>query len=293
MLFHKYTGNPILDPRKEGWQSRAIFNPAAWTDGTTISLLYRTEDAIQLPDRPFASHIGLATSTDGLRFQQTHDIVLTPTEPYEIPGGCEDPRLTRIDKTFYLTYTAYDGKTARLAMATSSDLITWNKQGPLFPERGWTKSGAILSQPLEGKYWMYFGDTSIWSAHSTDLLHWTVIDEPVLSPRESLFDSKLVEPGPPPLLTPQGILFIYNSADHDLRYATGWCIFDQENPRRVIMRSDHPFLEPETPEEIQGRVPNVVFAEGLVFFNDRWFLYYGMADSYIGVAISESETLAF
>ncbi|HEY7416940.1 MAG TPA: hypothetical protein VH593_17270, partial [Ktedonobacteraceae bacterium] len=190
-LFRKYPGNPILKPQGDHWESHAVFNAAAWTDGEQVYLLYRAEGPCNF-DRPFTSRIGLATSRNGLTFWQRHSLpVIEPTEAYEIPGGCEDPRLVHIQGSFYMTYTAYDGHHARIALATRTNLYDWKKAGLLFPERGWTKSAAILTEPINGRYWMYFGDTNIWAAYSTDLLSWTIIEEPVLFPREGCFDSRL------------------------------------------------------------------------------------------------------
>jgi predicted GH43/DUF377 family glycosyl hydrolase len=284
--FERFPGNPILAPAGTGWEAKDVFNPAAWTDDETVFLLYRAEDRRGLPGREFTSRLGLARSPDGLTFERDPAPLMEGTEPYEIPGGCEDPRLVHIDGRFYLTYTGYDGQTARLCMAVGDSLEQWEKWGPLLPERGWTKSGAILAEPLNGITWMYFGDTNIWAAHSTDLRHWEVVEPPVLRPRPGMFDSRLVEPGPPPLLTPHGIWLIYNSADEDLRYAVGQALLDPAEPTRVLWRDDQPLLVPTTADEIEGQVPRVVFAEGLVRFRGRWLLYYGMADSRIGVAIA-------
>ncbi|MEZ4701124.1 MAG: glycoside hydrolase family 130 protein [Rhodothermales bacterium] len=282
--FEKYAGNPILTPQGDTWEAKDIFNPAAWTDGETIYLIYRAEDSSGVGIWNGTSRIGLGTSTDGIRFDREPDPIFEPSDPWELPGGTEDPRIVHIDGTYYLTYTGYDGETARLGMATSTDLHTWTKHGPLFPERGWTKSGAILPEPIDGTYWMYFGDTNIWAAHSTDLLHWTVVEEPAIKPRPGMFDSRLVEPGPPPLLTDDGILLIYNSADENLQYAAGQALFDPRNPAVLIDRTDAPFLEVTNELEKSGQIANVVFAEGLVEKNGTWFLYYGMGDSGIGVA---------
>ena len=158
----------------------------------------------------------------------------------------------------------------------------------LFPELEWSKSGAILDVPINGQYLMYFGDTHLWLARSTDLVRWQLDPEPVLSPREGLFDSRLVEPGPPPLLTDEGILLIYNAARWpDTRYAVGAAVFDPSDPRRVLRRLDAPFLEPEEVSEREGQVNQVVFVEGLVYHAERWLLYYGAADSKIFVATDE------
>jgi beta-1,2-mannosidase len=288
--FVKYTGNPILTPQGTTWEAKDIFNPAAWTDGKTVWLLYRAEDTTGSGMWNGTSRIGLAHSSDGIHFRREPDPILEPTESWEIPGGCEDPRVVKVGATFYLTYTAYDGKTAHMALASSDDLHSWTKHGLVFPERGWSKSGAILPVAIDGTYWMYFGDTNIWAAHSTDMLHWTVVEEPVLRPRANHFDGRLIEPGPPPILTEQGILLLYNAADSALVYAAGQVLFDPADPTKVIARSDTPFLEPTTDLEHTGQVPNVVFVEGLISFNDQWFLYYGLGDSGVGVATTAIDT---
>jgi predicted GH43/DUF377 family glycosyl hydrolase len=285
--FVKYDGNPILKPEGTTWQSKDIFNPAAWADGDSIWLLYRAEDSTGIGRWNGTSRIGLAYTTDGLHFEREPDPVLEPDHDWELPGGCEDPRVVKIGDVFYLTYTGYDGQTARLAMASSTNLRSWEKHGVLFPDRGWTKSGAILATAIDGVYWMYFGDTNIWAAHSSDLRQWTVVEEPVLRPRPGYFDSRLVEPGPPPIMTDDGILLLYNGANDTLAYASGQVLLDRKNPSRVISRSETPFLRPSLDLEYTGQVSNVVFIEGLVWFKRRWFLYYGMGDSGIGVALCE------
>ena len=285
--FVRHEGNPILKSQGDTWEAKDIFNPSVWTDGETIWMLYRAEDNTGPGAWNGTSRIGLATSRDGLHFEREPDPVLEPSEEWEIPGGVEDPRMVKVDDTFYLTYTAYDGKTARLALATSGDLHHWTKHGLVFPDRGWTKAGAILATPVDGKYWMYFGDDDIRAAHSADLLHWTVIEEPVLRRRKGTeeFDSRLVESGPPPIVTEHGILLLYNGANSQNRYSSGQALFDREDPAKLIARTESPFFEPATTDEIEGQVPNVVFIEGLVNFKGRWYLYYGMADSGIGVAV--------
>ena len=122
-------------------------------------------------------------------------------------------------------------------------------------------------------------------AYSEDLLHWTeALDHPVLSSRAGTFDSKVVEPGPAPIMTPEGILLIYNGADDRLLYSTGWVLFDKKDPTKVLARPDTPVFAPELEWEKTGQVPNVVFVEGLVREEKRWLIYYGGADKYVGVA---------
>lgn len=285
--FERYEANPIITPRGNTWESKDVFNPAAWSDGETIYMLYRAEDSTGVGIWNGTSRIGLATSTDGVNFVRETDPVLEPTEEWELPGGTEDPRVVQIDDTFYLTYTAYDGETARLALASSADLRNWTKHGLMFPERGWTKAGAIVPNKINDRYWMYFGDTSIWIAWSEDLINWTVVEEPVMYPREGMFDSGLIEPGPTPLITEHGILLLYNSADNDLVYRTGQALFDLNDPARLLKRSDHWFMEPIDEMEVGGQIPNVVFIEGYGELNGKGYLYYGMGDSGIGVAVTD------
>ena len=308
--FVKSPHNPVLVPQGSGWENRAVFNPTVWSDGQQLHMLYRAEGAPLFPQRSFSSIIGHAVSTDGIYFTRTALPVLTPIESREIPGGCEDPRMVYLDeyKTFYLTYTAYDGITARLSMAICRDasLLEWEKLGPVFTEdqwltafprdryptlpQGWSKSGALLPVRINGLYWMYFGDTVIQAACSSDLRTWEIVPKPVLSPRSGHFDASLVEPGPPPLLMPEGILLVYNGARLDgnggLVYAIGQVLLDRTNPARVLRRSYHPILVPETIDELNGQTPNIVFAGGLTKLQGGWRLYYGMADSKVGVAVA-------
>jgi len=276
--FVKHGENPILTPPGRGFEAVAVFNPAVIHENGRFYMLYRAEDWEGV------STIGLAESEDGVHFTRRPEPVVFPEHDYEQGGGCEDPRVVKVGDTYYLTYTAYDLKTARLALATSQDLVHWQKHGLVFPERGWTKSGAILSEKVKGKYVMYFGDLDMWIAYSDDLIHWTAREEPVLRPRKGYFDSKLVEPGPPPILTEEGILLIYNGANEKLRYSVGWVLFDKDDPTRVLARAVEPILEPETSWEKFGQVPNVTFAEGLVTKDDTWYLYYGAADMWICLA---------
>src|SRR5208282_3402881 len=122
-------------------------------------------------------------------------------------------------------------------------------------------------------------------ASSTDLLHWTeATDSPVLPVRAGMFDARVAEPGPAPILTPKGIVLIYNGADDKLVYRTGIAVFDRNDPRIVISRTDASIFAPEKQWEKVGQVPNVVFVEGMVRQGERYLFYYGGADTYVGVA---------
>ena len=334
--------NPLLGPGKGSftdpilkskvlWEEKDVFNPAIVNRDGKIYMLYRAQD------RAGTSRIGMAVSTDALHFTRMPAPVFYPdnddSKTLEWPGGCEDPRIVADDSgTYYMTYTGYDGKVARLLIATSTDLTHWKKYGSVFAKaydgkyaKLWSKSGSIVSaykngQPIaakiNGKYWMYWGDTQIWTATSDDLINWTPLEmkageqPPVklrsqalnmpqlkiaLPTREGKFDSDLVESGPPAMLTDKGIVLIYNSrnvpsfGDKSLAegtYAPSEVLFDKNDPTKIVKRLDTYFMKPEKPYEITGQVSQVCFVEGLTQFKNNWYLYYGTADSKIAVAVN-------
>jgi predicted GH43/DUF377 family glycosyl hydrolase len=294
----RLSADPIVSPKGDTFESAGTFNPAVVKKDGKFVMLYRAQD------RKGASSLGYATSDDGIYFTRRSEPVMVSETPYEKGGGVEDPRLQKFGETYYLTYTGYnngdgivDKGDAQLCLATSNDLIHWQRQGVIMPSfKGkwnvkWTKSGAIVPEQINGKYWMYYlgdakgKDTQMGVAYSSDLLHWTdALDHPVLASRAGSFDSQVVEPGPPPIITPQGIFLIYNGADDKLVYSTGWVLFDKNDPTKVLARSAEPVFAPEKEWEKVGQVPNVVFVEGMVRDGNRWLFYYGAADKNIGVA---------
>lgn len=292
-------GGPILAPALP-WNSTGLFNPAAVAANGQTTLLFRATDS------HMQSRIGFAGSTDGLHFQVRETPVLTPEAPYEKGGGVEDPRLVRIAGTYYLTYTGYNGKDAQLCLATSKDLIHWTRKGVILPaykgtwNTKWTKSGAILPEKVNGKWWMYYLGTRtdpdgkerdyMGLAASPDLEHWSdATAAPVLARRPGAFDSRVMEPGPTPLLTPAGILVLYNGASESLVYGPAWALFDRNDPTKLIERAEKQFLLPERSWEKKGVVPNVIFLEGAVFQPQQGDTingigYYGAADTVVGAA---------
>ena len=298
------------------WEEKDVFNPAAVVREGRVYLLFRAEDRVG--KYAGTSRIGLAVSEDGFNFSKLDRPVLYPDNDslkiYEWEGGIEDPRVVETEEGQYImTYTAYDGKTARLLTATSPDLMNWTKHGTVLNgkyKNTWSKSGAIVArrkgsrvvaEKIKGRYWMYFGDTDLFMATSEDLLRWTPLEEdnelkPVLKPRKNYFDSRLVESGPFALLTDDGIILIYNGmnaeGDGDTKYPVGaYCagqaLFDGRDPSRLVNRLEMPFMKPDRGYEITGQVNQVCFLEGMVPFNGQWLLYYGTGDSKIAVAVRD------
>jgi predicted GH43/DUF377 family glycosyl hydrolase len=304
------------------WESNDTFNPAAAVKNGKIVVLYRSEDKSGIGIGERTSRIGYAESTDGIKMIRRKTPVLFPGEDdqkqYEWPGGCEDPRVAMAeDGTYVMLYTQWNRKVARLGVATSKDLIHWKKHGPAFAKaydgrfmEDWSKSAAIVTKikngkqviaKINGKYWMYYGEAHVSAATSNDLVNWSpVLDEKgelkkIMSPRDGYFDSHLTECGPPALLTNNGIVLLYNGKnksdeDRDKKftpgvYSAGQALFDKNDPTKFIARLDVPFLRPIADFEKSGQYKDgTVFIEGLVFFKNKWFLYYGCADSKVSVA---------
>ena len=307
------------------WQKADVFNPAAIVKDNKVYLLYRAEDNPKASLAGRTSRIGLANSDDGIFFEKYPTPVLYPKndefKQYDYPGGCEDPRLVQTkDSLYVMTYTSWNHKTARLSIAFSKDLVNWEKKGPAFFKAYdgkfldlWSKSGSIVTEfkngrqvaaKIEGKYWMYWAEYFINLAWSENLIDWhPLIDKngelkELVGTRKNKFDSNLVECGPPARITNEGIVLFYNGknaygedSDPNLpegTYSVGKVIFDINDPEKVVYRSDTCFLKPSLPHEITGQyTAGTTFAEALVYFKSQWFLYYGTADSYVGVAIAK------
>jgi len=284
---------PVLTPDGSGFDGYAVYNPAVVYRDNKFYMFYRAQASAG-----GISYIGMATSDNGDNFQQRSSPVISPSPGFE-SQGVEDPRVVEIENTYWMTYTAYDGTMARLALAKSDNLENWVKVGLAFPGMGWSdsgwitgwsKSGAIVPEKINGEYYMYLegmpGGGDLFYATSEDLVNWTVKDR-VLERRRGYFDALTIEPGPTPVMLDNGILVIYNSLNRQVgsggRLATGWVIFSKDDPTKIVARCDAPFLVPELSWENSGQTSNCVFSEGLVEVNNTWYLYYGAADTVVGL----------
>ena len=317
--------SPVTGQRVR-WQRADVFNPAAIVKGGKVMLLYRCEDNPRAHLGGRTSRIGLAESRDGIHFKKYPTPVLYPDKDdfaqYDSPGGCEDPRVVVTqDGTYVMAYTAWNYKTPRLSIAFSRDLKKWTKKGPAFYTAYdgkfrdvASKSGSIITKrvgnryvaaKLNGKYWMYWGENGVNLASSDNLYDWyPELDAAgklryLITPRPGKFDSSLTECGPPALLTNEGVVLLYNGKNSDRAddsskdlpqgtYSVGRVAFDPVDLRTVVARSETPFLQPTLRHELTGQYKaGTTFAEGLVYFKGRWFLYYGTADSFVGLAVTE------
>lgn len=291
-MFIKYNKNPIITPDyKLNYEKECTYNPCAVVHDNKVFLIYRAEGKC----RNYISTLCLATSNDGYNFNKYEkNPILKPSRPEE-KRGCEDPRITKIGDVFYLTYTAFESYDERggkhkiaLSLATSKDLINWEKHGVIFDNM---KAGYIYPEKINGEYLMFVGEGSIRIAGSKNLQTWRLEEKPLLSPRENHFDSKLVEVGPPFIIIKNKLIMIYNTADRLNRYLPHYVVLDRKNPTKIIYRHDKPLLGLSEQFEYFGKTNNVIFAEGLVNFAGKYFLYYGGADKYIGVATINEDDL--
>lgn len=223
---------------------------------------------------------------------------------------------------YVMTYTSWNRYRFRLSIATSRDLRHWTHHGPafrlalngLFSDLA-CKSGSIVTEVRDGrlqavkvrvngedKYLMYWGEYWVCAATSDDLVNWTPVTEAdgtlkyLARPRKGYFDSQLTECGPPAVKTADGIVLLYNgknragtNGDQDYpanTYAAGQMLFSNDNPLEMKTRLDKPFFRPMADFEKSGQyAAGTVFVEGLVYHRSRWYMYYGCADSFVGVAV--------
>jgi predicted GH43/DUF377 family glycosyl hydrolase len=317
LSLERFDGNPVLRPNaKHLWETKAVFNPAAIYDGGKVHILYRAIGETDI------SVLGYASSIDGLHIEERLDKpVYIPREPFEgvnpsqsyiseTPGiyvsggggmgGCEDPRLTRIDDRVYITYVAYDGHSPpRVALSSIhiDDFLNkkWNWKKPVLisPPYKVDKNACILPEKINGKYVIFhrifpnilidFVDDLEFDGKTRWLEGQYKIPIRVLG---SDWDSLKVGSGPPPIKTRDGWLLIYQAVCRrdESRYKIGAMLLDLKDPTKVLARSRNPILEPIAAYENEGWKAGVVYPCGAVVINDRLFVYYGGADMVVCVA---------
>ncbi len=308
--------NPILMPRsKNSWESKATFNPAAFFAKGRIHLIYRAigDDDI--------STFGYASSLDGLNFDERLDYpIYAPRASFEgqsikrpqTPsayasggsgiGGCEDPRVSVIDETLYMTYVAFDGWNPPRVALTSillEDFLNhrWNWKEPVLitpylPGEG-NKNSCILPEKIDGKYAIFH---RIWPDILIDYADDLNFDgknkflsktgHAKIKPRKLHWDSRKIGIGATPIKTSSGWLLIYQAVGNQdgSKYKIGAMLLDLQNPAKVLARAQVPVLEPEAWYENEGWKYGVVYPCGAVVKDDELYVYYGGADTYSCVA---------
>ncbi len=329
MKFHleRYPDNihpaPILIPRAEiEWECGGIFNPSVYHDGEIFHLLYRANSQLIVrkpkhvkPGNRYInrrSYIGYATSKDGVSFKRRGTPFISPNEEYDA-FGCEDPRITKINDTFYITYTAIDGEldldvkpNVRIALATTKDFITVEKKGIIGPASQ-SKAAAFFGEKIDGdKIGLLMTHTAdsvnskiilrtydnlenIFTSSDADWQNFLDSAEPVLPSKWWLHRGP--ELGAPPIKTDRGWLLIFSSESMSSSWTISAALLDLENPHKLIARTPGCLLEPVTIYEREGIVPSVTFPEGAVIVGEDLYVYYGCADTVIGLATCKLNNL--
>ena len=295
----RYPGNPILIPKREhAWEAKAVFNPAAiYIDGK-VHLVYRAMSEEN------TSVMGYAASSDGFTIDERLDEpIYIPREKFESKGvpnsnsGCEDPRLTLLEDTIYMLYTAYRGdREPRVALTSIArdDFLNrrwqWSQPKLISPPGLDDKDAAIFPGKINGQFailhrlgmniWLDFRDEL-----NFDDDRWLAGKE-IITPGDDVKGTFKVGTAGPPIKTDKGWLLLYHGVTNNgsTKYHLTAAILDLYDPTRVLAISDTPILEPEMPYEKEGVVSNVVFPCGNIIKNDLLIVYYGAADKVIGIA---------
>ncbi|MHB9037805.1 MAG: glycoside hydrolase family 130 protein [Armatimonadota bacterium] len=270
---------PIID-FGEGTARQKILSFSSKTEGINLD----DPRVVEFTGKIFLtsiSHFRIARSRDGVRFTVDDKPALNPDQEYEA-YGIEDPRITKIDDTYYVVYKGVAPTGITQCLASTRDFVNWEKHGIILaPEN---MDGLLFPSKVRGKYAMihrpyprFIGTPNMWIAHSDDLIHWGE-HKFMLGCAEGTWEGGRLGGGAVPFLTDRGWLEIYHAATPGDRYCLGALLLDKDYPERVIAKSPAPILEPEAPYEVHGFKDNVVFTCGAILRGDTVTVYYGAAD---------------
>lgn len=305
LYLKRVDGNPILKPTHNPWENRATFNPGALVEKESVHLVYRAIGENDL------SVIGYAKSDDGITIDTrlNHPVFIAGVVQKAMfdsavkymsgggYGGCEDPRLTRIDGRIYMTYVAYDGYSPPRVALTSipeedffaNQFDSWTEPVIISRPNVVNKNAVIFPEKINGKYVIMHRIFPNILLDYRDSLEFGKNDylktDAMIKPRKLFWDSRKIGAGPPPIKTDKGWLLVYHSVgDQDPgRYKMGAMLLDLKDPTRVIARSRKPILTPDHEYENNGHKAGVAYPCGAVSFKKKLIVYYGGADS-VGLA---------
>jgi len=228
------------------------------------------------------SHLRLARSTDGISFDIEQTPTIAPANDYET-FGLEDPRITPVDGTYYITYVAVSPLGVTTCLASTKDFKSFERYGVIFcPDN---KDVVLFPEKTGDKYYALhrpvsplFEKHEIWLAQSPNLLCWGN-HRRLMGPRAGYWDDIKVGASAVPFKIKQGWLEIYHGADRNNRYCLGAVLLDSHQPWKVLARSQKPILQPQADYEIEGFFGNVVFSCGLLYEDEKLGIYYGVADT--------------
>ncbi|MFA9377447.1 MAG: hypothetical protein ACERKZ_11920 [Lachnotalea sp.] len=284
----------VMKPLKNQFGSFARFNPGIQLKDGIVHMLYRATNANIKDKGNYISYIGYAKlDIKNNILHDKNEEVIYPTLPEEVKG-CEDPRIVDFEGSFYVFYTAFDGITARVAIAKTDDFENYEKLG-VIKNSFWDKDAFIFPERIHGKIaYLHRIDPSIqldYFENFEELLSphvWSDymdrIESSTIMKSEFFWENKKIGGSVPPIKTEKGWLLLYHAVDDSFVYRGSVALLDLENPSKVIARIPYPLLEPGEKYELKGDVNNVVFPEGAYILDGELFVYYGAADKYIALA---------
>ncbi len=278
MRLERHPASPLLYPNPlHEWEAKNVFNAAVTVHNGLYHMHYRAQG------NDYISRIGYAVSADGLHWNRLAEPVLAPHQGRDDYRGVEDPRVTPLDGTFYMTYTAYGADSYFPMIARSENLITWQDVGPL--ERAENKDHILFPEKIGGRYAiLHRRSKNIWLGWSDDLRNWDE-HQIILPPRaDNDWDSLSIGSNGLPIRTEHGWLLFYHGYGPDYVYRTSVALLDLDDPRKVIHRPIGYIFQPEETWEIKGDVGNVVFSCSNNVVGDEVWVYYAGADRLVGLA---------
>lgn len=293
-VFKRYVNNPVISPQLVP-RANSIHNSAIVRHGDGYAGVFRVDEI----DFNFTMHVGF--SSDGIDWQIDPDpLVMTPAnDVIQVAGRSYDPRLTKIEDVYYLTWCIDSANGPCIGLATTSDFKEFtqleniayppNRNCVVFPRKIAGKY-AVLHRPSDRGH-TPFGD--IFYSSSPDLTHWGT-HRFVFGTVASSWQSTKVGPGPAPIETPEGWLLIYHgvwTSCNGYLYYAGGALLDLEEPWKVIARTKDYLLAPTEAYERVGDVPNVVFPSSAILLGDTLRLYYGCADTVVSMAEAKIDEL--
>lgn len=292
MKLQRHPANPILlpDPGSD-WETYNVFNPSVIYHNGLFHMHYRAQGL------DWVSRIGYAVSLDGIHWNRLRRPVLEPHDASDA-RGVEDPRVTALERHFYMCYTAYGNGFAGKSepthagggvmpmIAVSDNLIIWEPLGPIVRGED-NKDHLLFPRRINGRYVaLHRRPPQVWLAESDDLIHWPAERmRAIFGPRpDNGWDEKRVGGNGVPIETEHGWLMLYHAYNEQHVYRLGVCLLDLEDPTHVIHRPKEFIFEPNELWELRGDVPNVVFSCANPVVNGTVYVYYGGADHVIGLA---------
>jgi len=199
--------------------------------------------------------------------------------------GIEDCRVSKIEDTFYLTYTAVSESGVGVGLSTTTDWKNFHHHGMILPPHN--KDCTLFEEKINGKFYAFhrpssvaIGGNFIWLAESPDGLHWGN-HQCLINTREGFWDSERVGAGAAPIKTKKGWLQIYHGANAQHQYCLGALLLDINLAAAVLARSIDPIMVPSASYELTGFFGNVVFTNGHIVKGYVLTIYYGASDEFV------------